>query len=291
MSQQTPGTFSGVKGAVANGTSVLSAVGEWSVSLKAENQAVVDSSTAGGTVRVGGNTDWSGRYQANGLPAVHAGDSFAFIGSIDGTEGVSGTAIVDSVKIDWDIAGGKVVRHEVTFSANGPLAEGPAVAVDVSIAIPPSSVGTVASLAPPASSPAWTPIPQVGTITLEMKCDNKPYVDSSTGGQVCRKKGPLDWTLALSVHPDGTATDTAYGIQGLPQPKSVQGIQISAGSGAYTLNWGMFSDISDILVNRATSEVVSCTLNAAMCGVASIGGTLTRGSITDPSGTTIWPPA
>ena len=130
MSQQTPGTFSGMKGAVANGTSVLSAVGEWSVSLKAENQAVVDSSTAGGTVRVGGNTDWSGRYQANGLPAVHAGDSFAFIGSIDGAEGVSGTAIVDSVKIDWDIAGGKVVRHAVTFSANGPLAEGPAVAIE-----------------------------------------------------------------------------------------------------------------------------------------------------------------
>ena len=50
------------------------------VSLKAENQAVVDSSTAGGTAGWRGNTDWNGRYQADGLPAVHAGDNFAFIG-------------------------------------------------------------------------------------------------------------------------------------------------------------------------------------------------------------------
>ena len=217
-------------------------------------------------------------------------NSFAFIGSIDGAEGVSGTAIVDAVKIDWDIAGGKVVRHEVTFWANGALAEGPAVAVDVSIAIPPSSVGTVASLATPAASPTWVPIPQVGTISLEMKCDNKPYVDSSTGGQVCRKKGPLDWTLALSVYPDGTATDTAYGIQGLPQPTSVQGIQIMPGAAPIRSTGACLPTSPDILVNRATGEVVSARSTRPCAAWASIGGTLTRGSITDPSGSTIWPP-
>ena len=142
-----PIPYAGDKGAVGNGSTALSAVGEWSVSVKAENQLVVNSSTAGGALRLAGNEDWSGRYRANGaVPAFSPGAAFTFIGSIDGVNGVTGTAIVDSVKIDADIAGGKPWTHEVAFSANGPLSFGPAAAVDASVGIPPSSIGTQVQL-------------------------------------------------------------------------------------------------------------------------------------------------
>ncbi len=282
-----PIPYAGDKGAVGNGSTALSAVGEWSVSVKAENQLVVNSSTAGGALRLAGNEDWSGRYRANGaVPAFSPGAAFTFIGSIDGVNGVTGTAIVDSVKIDADIAGGKPWTHEVAFSANGPLSFGPAAAVDASVGIPPSSIGTQVQLSAPAASPSWAPLDQVTTISLEFRRENPRYVNSGTGGNVMRKCGPLDWTIAIGVHPDAEATASV-----LPMPTSVQGIEIILpnSGGSFTLNWAQFSDLSDLVVNRATQEIVSCVLHAAMCGVASVGGALTRGSITLPGSVRVWP--
>ena len=290
MPAQAPTVWSGESGAVSAGGYVYSAIGEWSVNYKADNQAVVDSSTAGGNVRVKGNKDWSGRFKANGYPEVVPGDTFAFIGSIDGVEGVAGQAIVDSIKIEWDVSGSKVVSHEATFSANGVLNEGAAVAVDISVAIPPASAGTVISIADPAASPSWVALAQVETISLEMKCENKSYVDSSTAQWTYRKRGPFDYTLNVKLHPDATDGDTAYGIQGLPQPQTVHGIQIVDGDGnTSTINWVMIGDLSDIMVNRSTQDIVSATMNAAMCGVAAVGGVKTRGSVTLPSIGVVWP--
>jgi len=282
-----PVPYSGDKGAVGNGSAPLSAIGQWNVSVKAENQTVVDSSTAGGTLRLAGNEDWSGSYRANGaVPSFYPGAAFSFVGSIDGVNGVTGTAIVDSVKIDADIAGGKPWTHEVAFSANGPLSFGAAAAADASVAVPPSSIGTQVQLSSPAATPEWTPLNQVTTISLEFRRENSPYVDSGTGGNVMRKCGPLDWTIAIGVHPDAEATASV-----LPMPASVQGIEITLpnSGGSFTLSWAQFSDLSDLVVNRATQEIVSCVLHAAMCGVASVGGTLTRGSIVDPANNTVWP--
>lgn len=297
MPETAPTVFSGESGAISAGA-LYAAIHNWKITKKADNQAVVDSATSGGTTRLGGNTDWSGSFMADGYPtaALLAGD-VAFIGSIDNVKGCSGAIIVDSVRVNYDIAAGAPVTHEVSFSGNGTLTLGAAVAADASVADPVPSLGVVVSLAPPAAVPVPVELAQVQTITLEFKRANQAYSDSSSAGYTKRKRGPLDWSLSMKVSPDSNTGNAAYGLEGLPQPKDVRGITIEDANGdTYLLDWGIFGEISDVEVNRETQGIVSCTLTADMCGttILMIGeeppvATPTLGSITDPAEAVVWP--
>jgi len=287
---EVPTVFSGETGALKLDDDVYAAIRNWKVTSKADNQAVVDSATSGGTTRVGGSSDWSGSFVADGYPTAYPGEKPVFLGSIDAVKGCYGTIIIDSVRINWDIATGKPVDHEVSFSGNGTLTLGAAVAADVSVATPVPSLGVTVSLATPAAVQSYTVLAQVQTITLEFKRANQAYSDSSTAGYTKRKRGPLDWTLSMKISPDATLADAAYGLEGLPQPKDVVGIKIEdADTLTYLLDWAIFDDISDVEVNRETQGIVSCTLNASMCGTTDIAGTQTLGSVVDPAVTTVWP--
>jgi len=293
MPETAPTVFSGESGAISVAGSVWNAIRNWKVSKKSDNQAVVDSATSGGTTRLGGNADWSGSFMGDGYPAAYPGDA-AFIGSIDGVTGVTGSITIESVRVNYDISTGAPVTHEVAFSGNGTLTEGAAVAVDVSVADPVPSIGVVVSLAPASAdqSEAYVVLAQVQTITLEFKRPAQSYADSSSAGYTKRKRGPLDWTLSMKVSPDATTGNAAYGLAGLPQPKDVKGIKIEDADGlTYLLDWGMFEELGDVEANRETQAIVSCTLNASMCGTTRIATVATLGSITDPNEVAVWPEA
>ncbi|HQU42141.1 MAG TPA: hypothetical protein PK867_04990 [Pirellulales bacterium] len=289
---EAPTVWSGESGAIKSGATVYAAIRDWKASGKADNQAVIDSGTSGGTTRLGGNLDWSGSWSADGYPTVKPGDAVVFTGSIDNVEGLTGPIIVESVRVNYDIAGGKPITHDVTFSGNGAWTLGAATAADAAVAAPVSSVGVVVQLAAPAALPTWVNLEQVETITLEFKRSALAYVDSTSAGWNKRKRGPFDATIAIKVHPDATATDVAYGLQGLPSPRVVKMIKITDAQttpGVYALNWMMFSDISDVDVNRETQAIVSCTLNAALCATTSIATVMTLGTVTGPNAQTLWP--
>lgn len=278
--------YGGMSGAVADGASMLKAIAEWSVSVKGEPQAIVDSATGGGNTRAIGPKSWSGRYRGNGaVPHPLLFSPFSFIGSIDGTNGVIGNALFDSIKIDWDIAGGKPISHEVTFTGDGPPTFGAAVAADTSVqSAQPSIIATPVKLATPATpTETFAELAQVISISLELKRANtQPPLDSGCGGWKRCKIGPLDASLSIKIHPDSVLAATAF--TSLPQPNSVHGVQLFVDATRfYLLDWMMFSDLSDIVVNRATGEAVSATLNAAMCGIMNFAGTDTAGKITGPS--------
>ena len=294
MPETAPTVFSGESGAISIGGSNYAMIRNWKVSKKAANQPVVDSATSGGTTRLGGNADWSGTFMADGHPdaGLWAAAGVAFIGSMDGAKGCSGNIRVESVRLNIDIATGAPITHEVTFSGNGVLTLGAAVSADVSVATPVPSIGSKVELATPAAVPSYVELAQVQTITLELKRPSVAYSDSSSAGYTKRVRGPLDWSLSMKVSPDATSGNAAYGLEGLPQPKTVKSIKITDGAaGTWILDWGMFGEITDVEVNRETQGVVSCTLNAEMCGTTDIAAVQTLGSITDPASATVWPEA
>lgn len=291
MPEGPPTVFSGETGAVSVGGDNYVMIRNWKVTEKSDNQAVVDSATSGGTTRLGGNTDWSGSFMGDGYPGADLfSGSAAFIGSIDGAKGVSGDIVIDSIRINYDIAAGAPVTHEVAFSGNGTLTKGAGASADASVANPVPSLGAVVELATPAAEPSYTELAQIQTITLEFKRANQAYSDSSTAGYTKRKRGPLDWSLSMKVSPDATSGNAAYGVEGLPAPKTVKGIKIEDANGdTFLLDWGMFEEISDVEINRETQGIVSCTLNASMCGTTVIATVATLGSITEPGETEVWP--
>jgi len=272
----------GILGAV-NGQST---VRNWSINYTAALAGFSGSNMLGGMGYLAGNKDWSGSFSAYGwIPGLVPGSSFTFTGSIDGTKGVTGTAIVDQVVLVVDIEGGRVIEYSVTFSANGALTRGAAVAVDATDPTARSSIGSKVELAVPAAEPSWVELADVRTITLTFSATNPSYVDSSGGGQTKRVSGPFDAGLAISVYSDEDLTP-------LPEPNTVMLVRVYVGDTEYwELSACRFADITNVVVDRETGAVVGGTLNAKFSYYYEIAGEFTAGAIIDPDEATYWPPA
>lgn len=266
-------TISGIGGAV-DGASTVRA---WSISSKADLQEFAASNTQGASGALPGNTDWSGQYSSYlPQPAVMPGEEFAFVGSIDGTKGASGTAIVDSVEITINIEGGNIISHTVNFSAAGTLTLGAAVAVDETIPGATTSIGCKVQIGPVGGAVA--DLPDVRTVTITITAANAAYVNSSTAGKTLRKRGNWNATVAISVHTADFST--------LPQPNDVKIVHVYVNAtDYYEFNWLIFGEATDLSVDREQATIVGGTLNAKFC--IEQGGAL--GVLTLPDETQFWP--
>jgi hypothetical protein len=276
--------ISGASGAVdgASGTQ------NWSITSSKDIQTFVSSATKGGTGRLAGNGDWSGRYSAFGhTPAVMPGDTFTFTGSIDGTNGATGDARVDRVEITIDIEGGKIIGHTVDFSSNGDLTLGAAVATDTAAQCPPSAIGcrvAMSTALAAAGSATFADIDDVRTISITLTADNKAYRSSSTNGGTMRTKGTFDATFSFSVYTDDFSTLPAPGIT------RVFRFYVSATT-FWQFEWGMVGELSDLAVDIENKNPIGATVNGGMTGVATIATVCTYGTIKNPAGNTVWPAA
>lgn len=273
------GVISGIGGAVdSTGT-----VRTWQVSATNDVQSVYASNTKGMPVVQAGNDDWSGSYTAYGhTPAVMPGDGFTFTGSVDGTNGVTGTAIVDSVEIVINIEGGEKIGHTVNFSGNGDLSKGAAAATDATSPDTPTSIGTKCEIATPDASPTYSEISDVRQMTLTITSENPDYVSSSTSGGTRRTAGNLSATVSISVYTDDFDT--------LPDEGEVVGMKIYVNATEFwDLDWIRVSDISDMGADIEGAALVEATINGSYTGFTTISTTVTEGSITQPDATEFWP--
>ncbi len=258
-------------------------VGLWEIAEKAAQAEYVNSATDGGTGRLAGNLDWNGHYEADGaVPAVLPGAALSLLGSCDGALGVSGEALVDDVEINWDIEGGKHISHTVNFSANGALTRGAAVAADASLSNPETSIGTKAELGTVAAVPVFTELADVRKMKLKLSAKNTNYVSSSTAGQTKRIRGPIDADISLDVYCEDLAD--------LPAVNSISALRLYTSATLFFLvNWAIFGEATGIQADRRTGKLVGATLNAKLCGLATVGGTRTMGGIWLPGATLWWP--
>jgi len=275
------GTISGIGGAVDG----VNTVRTWTISSSADLQSFAASNTAGATGRAIGNKDWSGSYTAYGpQPVKMPGEKFTFTGSIDGTNGATGDAIVDSVEISIDIEGGGIIAHTVSFSSDGELSLGAAVAVDATVPAPYTSIGCKVELAAVAAEPQYGELANVRTVTLSFSAENPSYIDSSTAGQTKRHVGNIDLEVSIGVYVDDFAD--------LPALNTVQSAKIYVSDTEYwEISWLMFGEASDLTVDREGAAIVGASLNAGLVVSQLIGEVQTLGEINTPDLETWWPAA
>ncbi len=271
--------ISGKNGAV-NGSST---VRTWSINSSADLQKFVASNTAGGAGRLDGNFDWSGSYAAYGhTPDVLPGEGFTFTGSLDGTNGVTGTAIVDTCEITIDIEAGGIIEHTVNFSSNGALTKGSAAATDVTVADPPSAIGCKIELGTVAASPVWSEVGDIRTITISLEADNQSYVSSSTASQTLRKAGNIDASISYTFYEGDPANFPAEG--------TVTAIRAYVTSVLFwEFKWMRFAEAGDIEGDIEGGGLVGASCNLNMAGVTNVAGTPTAGDIIKPDTNDFWP--
>lgn len=271
--------LAGTGGAV----NTIEQVRTWQIESKAELAEYASSNTRQAMAAMDGNTDWTGSYTAYGAePEAMPNEAFSFAGSIDGTNGASGTAIVESIEIDWDIEGGKPIGHVVNFAANSALVIGAQVATDTSLLLPPSAIGTKIELGTLVAVPVWTEVDDVRTIKLTISAANQGYVTSSTGGGTRRKAGNIKLDLSYSVYEGDWAS--------LPTPNLEKAIRLYDDAASFWLiNWIKFGAASNLLVDREGGGLVGATMNAAHMPLATVDAAITEGTITKPDESEWWP--
>lgn len=274
--------LSGTLGMI-NGANTLR---NWSASITSSPVEYAASNTQGAKGTESGNQDWSGSGSFYGhTPFVMPGEAINFVGSVDGTNGITGSAIADSLTVNWDVAGAGIIEHTLSFSGNGAATRGAAAASDSSDPVILSCFNLpVVKTATPAAEPSFAAMANINNVSLVITAANTSYVDSSTAGWTKRFAGPFGVTLAINVNVESLTT--------LPAPNSVVAVQLFVDSTNYwAINWMRYKDITNIVVDVETRKVISCTLNLGLVPWYTIGSTLTQGSITQPGGVAAWWPA
>lgn len=260
-------------------------VRNWSITETADVRPFVASNTKVATGHLAGNVDWNGSFECYGaLPAKLPGEVFTFTGSMDGSVGVEGQAIVDSVEINVDFESADPISHTVNFSGAGVLSRGAAVAVDDTIPDAVSPIGKVVEIALPGSDTGWDEIPHVKSVTITIESSNPDYVDSHTNGYHGRQRGNISANMSIDVNTDAAST--------LPDVNQQNRIRVLVGAGEHNepcdtpLYWDfdaiIWSEMSDLNVNRETAEITSATLNAAWAAYWSDDCVVSEGHILIP---------
>lgn len=274
------GVLSGIGGAVDG----IPCVRTWTISTTADVQNAVCSASKQGTIVIDGNEDWSGSFTSYGhTPTRMPQDTFTFTGSIDGTNGATGAAIVDSVEISIDIEAGGIIMLTTNFSGNGAVTLGAAVATDSTTPSLSSSIGTKVEVGTMVASPVYTEITDVRTVTITITADNQSYVSSATSGQTKRTAGNISATIAVTVYDDDFGD--------LPAVNDDNRLRVYVDATTFWLfEFVKWAEASDLTVDREAAAIVGATLNAQWSAFSPVDGTSTEGQIVQPD-TTVWWPA
>jgi hypothetical protein len=232
------GVVSGKSGAV----NTVSDVRKWMVSSQALNGPYVSSATDGVKDRIAGPEDWAGSYAAYGdIPAVLPGAAFNFLGSMNGSVGVYGTAIVEAVKVTIAIPqeeGQKIVpiHHVVAFAANGTLYRGAAVATDATVPAPLNPKDIKINFDGGADEC------QIYQAEFVITSENKPYRTGCSNGQTYRLAGNMDAALKYECYVDG--------FDDLPDEASIKLVKLyTATNRYYEVKWMIVDDLDPMEVD------------------------------------------
>lgn len=285
----------GVKSGILAAINGISTARSWQVTHRSDTKPFVASNTKGGPGRLDGNKDWSGSFTAYGhTPSLVPGESFTFLGSIDGAKGVSGTALVDSITLTVDVEGGSIIGYSVAFSGDDELTlDADAVVEDTAAPDAYSSVERAVMVCVPGEEETepteWDAIANVRTATITLTAGNKNYVSSSTGGWNKRLPGNFDATLAIAIY--------EADMGAIIEPNTHYAVRVYVTAALYwEFRWMLFGEASNIDVNREDPGIVNYTANAAFSGWEVIndevyGDQWTEGEVLDPADDTVWPAA
>ncbi len=227
----------------------------------------------GGTGGAAGNSDFNGGYRAYGhTPLFWPGDSIDFKGTtVDGSNGVSATGIVDAMDIRCNVEAGKLIEHTVYFSNNdssGLVYGTPTADEGATPTIYSSILRKVAWGGSDVNIRDWR---------LRLLAANRPYVDTSTNGWVMRRPGNIQGQWAYNIYEDNGAN--------FPTRGDIQTIQFYVTDSEYwELQWGLVTQVGDWVADHEGARNVYAPIQGVWSGQD---GT-SIGSITNPAGAVKW---
>lgn len=283
---------------VVNGAST---VRNWTLNDVSTPQRFVASNTKEGSGRVAGVRDWTGNYASyGGKPVVMPGEYFAWQGytapddDISGNPGTvySGTAIVESILVNWNWQTGEIINHVVNFGGHGALAADDATVAIADATFPdaPEICGRKLLYCPLAGcgsvgsqSDCNLEWPQIVSIALTISSDVVTSVNSSTDCWTERFAGPIDWTAAIVEE-----ETQREGLPGIDVGLDVELCIFVKPTEHWHLKWGHVRDFSGITIDMETGAITSRTVNLDMNGFDQVGQAV--GLITQPGEVTDWWP-
>lgn len=243
-------------------------VTNWEVTYTGQPFEYYASNTDGASGQLAGNNDWSGSYKVlTGEPANMPGDGITFTGSVDGTNGCTGTAIIDSITVTAPIAAGGPVTTVVAFSSDGALTVGAAAATDTTEPQPPPAKLAKLNI-------AAGDIAGVQSITMVITSANKDYV---TSGETNRIAGNLTATLTYDI------LEGDFGNLPAPNADLIIKFYVTA-TIFWDLKWMLVENLTNLKVDIETNELVGATVNTKFNGFVSG----VHGWIGQPGGTDLW---
>lgn len=267
--------ISGIGAAIKLGASVESTTRRWFIRQRGQHPYFAATNTAGAGNSISGNTDWQGQCWLYGhTPLVFPGDTFAFIGSVDGTNGVTGNAICERLTITCHGERGGNIEAAVGFAANGALSFGAAAAADTSAQTAITSIGKLLKL-------DGVNVSQERLWRLSFWARNYAGVHTgvATAGTTERVTGNLfaAWTYQLYV--DDPSTD-------LPAIGDKPLMRFYVTDSTYwELKWGHVQEIDPYGADREGARNVGATVSGIWS--SEVGGV--DGQVVNPAEVIKWP--
>lgn len=279
----------------------------WNLNLLEQPENRVHSASRSGHERIVGVRDWNGSFEGFGPdPFIFPGNDInitLYAGPKTGVYGTAGqtyvgTAIVDSITINWNWQPTQSINWTANFSGDGVLAYASDDYIyDDSVVCDPSMCdlvfeyqdfcadGTPANWVDgqgySGTGETFVDWENIESATLTITSDNLAIVNSSTGCWTERVAGNLDWTLSIVDQEEYLIpTYDVYYLFRL----------YSSLTTYWELAWGLLQDISNIRVDIESGAIVTKSNNFAMAGrVCCAAGQGKIGVITRPDGVIEWP--
>ena len=277
------GYITGKKGMV-NGANTVRL---WRIETLSPGGLYAGSNAAGAHDRIDGWKDWRGIYAAYGhTPPVMPGEEFTFTGSIDGTKGVTGPAIVETVAIVIEIPQQEdqpptPINYMVEFKGNGELTRGAAAVSDTTVPNVPNPKHLKVEYATPGGT-EYTTLCSVYKAQLQFASKNPVYRKGCNDGMTYRLAGNIDGRLQVEMYESDAAV--------LPVEGNNYSVKIHVTDSLFwKIDWMKLEAIMPFEVPIESANLVYANLSWSLKSVALIGETPTRGSIAKPGGTIWWP--
>lgn len=248
----------------------------WSVSETSSPAKFVTSNLSGGSGRTKGIFDWTGSVNGLGGDVPHMpGESFTFTGflapdnDVSGNgSSISGTALVESIVIDWDFAAAEPLAWTLNFGGHLAATWSTATVTDT------TDVNAVTPCGLLVKNGTDT-LTDVTTVSMTISNELQTFVNSSTyAAGTCwtgRKAGNIDWTVAI------TQQASNRGVANAPDMGTNNILSLYTTATEYWyLKWGHVENYSGIAADTDSGAIVERTINYSMNGWNAAQGSIQR---------------
>ena len=280
------GVITGRRSRLSGDGTVVPTFRSASITEVANLMELVHAGTKGGRQRFLGVKDWNGQYEEYALvPTFYPGDEVSFIGSIDGTKGYKGEALVTQTVITIPVGTKAAPTVVGTFRGVAALDDADTTAVALPTATtPPATEGLCVQLSTLEGSPY---VNQDGTneIVITLSIEDQEFHHCGSSGVMDAIEGLWDASITYKRYVDDFST--------LPTPGDPYKVRVpidAVGTSYYQFEYMRVGDLSDILLNRESGDLISVTIPLLMSMIETVGGVVTVGTgVTKPAGG-VWRP-